>query len=122
MKLFLLIALAILVAAIPALAADPVSGKWQIHQSIAGNEGDLTCTFTQTGEDLAGTCDGPMGSVKITGKVTESKVAWTVNTEYNGAPIALKYSGTLASAKMTGTVSVDPYNVDGDFTATPAKP
>ena len=114
--------LAILFAATPAVAADALSGKWQIHQSIVGNDSDLSCTFTQTGEDLAGTCDSPTGAVKITGKVSEKKVTWTVQTEYNGAPLTLKYAGTFASdTKMTGTVSVDPYAVEGEFTAAPAK-
>ena len=122
MKSSLLYALAIVFVALPAVSADTVDGKWQIHQSVVGNESDLSCTFTQTGDDLAGTCDGlPTGAVKISGKVAESKVTWTVQTEYNGSPLTLKYSGTLASAKMTGTVSVDPYGVDGDFTAVPAK-
>ncbi|MDE3168455.1 MAG: hypothetical protein KGN36_21815 [Acidobacteriota bacterium] len=122
MKASLLTLAAIAIAALPAVAADTVDGKWQLHQSIAGNESDMSCTFKQTSGDLAGTCDGPTGAVKITGKVAEKTVSWTVETEYNGAPLTLKYSGTLASAeKMSGTVSVDPYAVDGDFTAVLAK-
>jgi len=122
MKSSLLYVLAVLLAAIPAVAADEVSGKWQIHQSIVGNEADLSCTFTQTGDDLAGTCDSPTGGVKVTGKVAEKKVTWTYQSEYNGSPLTMKYSGTLASAtKMTGTVNVDPYGVEGEFTATSAK-
>ncbi|HTP34456.1 MAG TPA: hypothetical protein VMJ75_19900 [Candidatus Acidoferrales bacterium] len=114
--------LAILLAAIPAVAADSVSGKWQIHQSIVGNESDLSCTLTQTGDDLSGTCDSPTGAVKISGKVSETKVTWTFQSEYNGSPLTMKYSGTMASpTKMTGIVSVDPYNVEGEFTATAAK-
>ena len=121
MKATFLYVIAILIVLVPALATDAVSGKWQIHQNIVGNESDLSCTFTQSGEELSGTCDGAMGSVKINGNVAENKVTWTVQTEYNGSPLTLKYSGTLASAKMTGGVSVDPYGVEGEFTATPAK-
>jgi len=122
MKKSPLYALAILLAATPAIAADSVSGKWQIHQSIVGNESDLSCTLTQTGDDLAGTCDIPAGAVKISGKVSETKVSWTFQSEYNGSPLTMKYSGTVASpTKMTGTVSVDPYGVEGEFTATAAK-
>ena len=114
--------LVIFLAALSAVAADTVTGKWQIHQSIAGNDSDMTCSFTQNGEELAGTCDGAAGVVKIAGKVTEKKVSWTFQSEYNGSPLTLKYSGTLSSAeKMAGTVNVEPYGVDGDFTATPAK-
>ena len=56
------------------------------------------------------------------GKISEKKVSWSFQSEYEGNPLTLKYSGTLESAtKMTGTVSVDPYGVDGEFTAVPAK-
>jgi hypothetical protein len=121
MKAIPLYVAAIVIASLPAMASDSVAGKWQIHQSIVGNDSDLSCTFAQSGDELSGTCDGAMGSVKISGKVAENKVTWTVQTEYNGAPLTMKYSGTLASAKMTGGVSVDPYGVEGEFTATPAK-
>ena len=124
MKALVLFALAASAAVVGVAAAEEpaLSGTWQIHQSIVGNDSDSSCTFTQTGDDLAGTCEGAMGTVKISGKVSEKKVNWTIQTEYNGSPLTLKYNGTLASAtKMTGTVSVDPYGVDGEFTATSAK-
>jgi len=124
MKALVLFALAASAAVVSVAAADEpgLSGTWQVHQNIVGNESDSSCKFTQTGDDLAGTCDGAMGNVKISGKVSEKKVSWTIQTEYNGSPLTLKYFGTLASAtKMTGTVSVDPYGVDGEFTATSAK-
>jgi hypothetical protein len=113
---------ALLLAAIPAIAADPISGKWNVHQSIVGNESDMSCTFTQNGEDLTGTCRGAAGDVKIAGKVSEKKVSWTFNSEYNGSPLTMKYNGTLSSdTKITGTVSVDPYGVDGEFSAAQTK-
>jgi hypothetical protein len=122
MKTLLAAVLATLLSAITLTAADPVSGTWQIHQNIVGNESDLACMFTQAGDDLAGTCDGPNGAVKLTGKVSGKKVTWTIQFDYNGTPLTLKYSGTLTSdTKMTGSVSVDPYQVEGEFAASPAK-
>jgi hypothetical protein len=122
MKTLVPAVLATLLSAIALSAADPVTGTWQIHQSIVGNESDLACTFTQTGDDLAGTCDGPNGTMKLSGTVSEKKITWTVQFDYNGTPLTLKYSGTLASAtKMNGNVSVDPYQVDGEFTAIQGK-
>jgi hypothetical protein len=104
------------------IAADTVSGTWQIHQNISGNESDLACTFTPTGDDLAGTCVAGDRTMKFTGKVSEKKVNFTVQTEYNGSPLSMAYSGTLTSStKMTGTVIVEPYKVEGEFTATSAK-
>jgi hypothetical protein len=122
MKTFVLAVLAILAAATASFAEDAVGGKWQIHQSIVGNESDLACTFTQNGEEVAGTCASTAGELKLTGKISQNKISWIIKSEYNGTPLTMKYSGTLASAtKMTGTVSVDPYGAEGEFTATQAK-
>jgi len=113
---------AILSVAIAVHAADAVTGRWQVHQNINGNESDLACTFAQTGDELAGSCAVPDRTMKFTVKISEKTVTWTVQTEYNGAPLTMKYSGTLASAtKITGTVSVEQYHVEGEFTATNTK-
>ncbi|HTW81210.1 MAG TPA: hypothetical protein VME23_16800 [Terracidiphilus sp.] len=98
-----------------------LSGKWNIHNSIAGNENDATCTFVQTNSDLSGTCPGPDGDVKFTGKIDGKKASWSYETQYNGSQLTMKYEGTLDSGKLTGSVTVDPYGVSGDFTGTPQK-
>jgi hypothetical protein len=122
MKMLFYSVMTTVIAAMSLIAADTVSGTWQIHQNISGNESDLTCTFTPTGNDLAGTCVAADRTMKFTGNVSEKKVTFTVQTEYNGAPLTMKYSGTLTEAtKMTGTVIVEPYNAQGEFTATPTK-
>lgn len=108
-------------AAAPAAAGLSVNGKWNIHSSIAGNDSDSSCTFAQTGDDLAGTCPGPQGEVKFTGKVDGKKVTWSYQVDYNGSPLTMKYETTLDAGKMTGTVTVDPFGVSGDVTAAPAK-
>ena len=103
-------------------AAADVSGKWTMHSSVAGNDSDSECTFTQTGNDLSGSCgaaDQPV--MKFTGKVDGSKISWSVNGEYNGTPLTMKYTGTLANGKITGDVNIDPFGVTGEFSATRAK-
>jgi hypothetical protein len=112
-------------AAVLSTAADnpTFSGKWKIHSSIAGNENDLNCTFTQQENNFTGDCTGEQGTVKAAGKIDGSKVTWSYDSEYNGTALTVKYSGTLdaAGAKVSGTVSVDPFGVDGDFTGTQSK-
>jgi len=113
-------------AVIASLAADnaSVTGKWKIHSSIAGNESDSECTLSQTDNDVTGTCKTAEGNdAKVTGKVDGAKVAWSFESEYNGTPLTLKYNGTLDSAagKIAGSMSVDPFGVEGDFTATAVK-
>lgn len=108
-------------SALVVTAADEPSatGQWQVHTSIADNESDSACTFTQKGTDLSGTCTGQNGEVKINGKVDGKDVSWTYKSEYNGGPITVTYKGKLQSTgKIGGSVSVEEYGADGDFTAT----
>ena len=107
-----------------AVAADdsPFSGKWQVAQSIAGNDITQNCTFTQKGNDLTGSCGGQQGTIQIAGKVTEKKVTWSFKTEYNGSPLTVIYTGTMdAQKKISGSVLVEEFSVSGDFTATPSQ-
>src|SRR6476659_5022606 len=118
--------LSFLVASATALsyAADArsLSGTWQIHNNIAGNESDRACTFVQNGDNLTGTCPSDRGEVKLTGEVKGKKVTWSYRSEYEGSPITVKYDGSLQSdTKITGTVNVAEYGADGDFTATLSK-
>jgi hypothetical protein len=118
--------LSFLVASATALSyaadAPSLSGSWQIHNKIAGNESDRACTFVQNGDNLTGTCPSDRGEVKLTGEVKGKKVTWSYRSEYEGSPITVKYDGTLQSeTKITGTVNVAEYGADGDFTATLSK-
>jgi len=116
----------LLAGALTSLAADntPLTGKWKIHSSVAGNDSDSECTLTQTGSDISGTCKTAEGKdSKATGKVDGAKVTWSFESDYNGTPLTIKYAATLDETvgKITGTVSVDPFGVEGDFTATAEK-
>jgi hypothetical protein len=114
----------LLSAAALTVAGDNASlnGKWQVHSSIAGNDNNQTCTFTQKDKDVTGTCTSDKGTVNITGKVDGKKVTWSYKSDYNGSPLTVNYEGTLNSEnKITGTTSVPEFSVDGDFTATQSK-
>jgi hypothetical protein len=122
MKVLLLSALMVS-GTLTSLAADSPSltGKWKIHSSIAGNDSDSECTLTQTDNDVSGTCKTAEGKdAKATGKVDGAKASWSFESEYNGTPLTIKYTATLDATvgKIAGTVSVDPFGVEGDFTAT----
>ncbi len=113
-------------AAITAFAADkaPLTGTWKTHSSIAGNESDGECTLTQTDNDVSGTCKTAEGKdAKATGKVDGDKITWSFDSDYNGTPLTIKYEGKLdvAAGKIAGTVTVDPFGVGGDFTASSTK-
>lgn len=106
----------------PTVGSASVVGKWEIHTSIAGNDNDQACTFTQKDSDLTGNCTGTeKGTVEVTGKVDGKKVSWSYKSDYNGSPLTMKFDGKMDSAtKIAGDVTVPEFGVDGDFTATQA--
>ena len=111
-------------SAMIAAAADnaALSGQWKVHSSIAGYDNDQTCTITQKGNEVSGSCTSDQGTVQIVGKVDEKKVSWLYKSEYNGSPLTVSFKGTLNSeAKITGSVTAEEYGVEGEFTATLAK-
>lgn len=105
-----------------AAAAPNLTGKYTLHQSVAGNDSDSECNFVQTDTKLTGTCKGQEKDVEIKGTIDGNKANWQYESEYNGTPLTVKFTGTVDdSGKITGSVDVDPFGVNGDFTATPAK-
>jgi hypothetical protein len=97
-----------------------MTGTWTIHNNIMGNENERTCTVTQKESELNATCGG---SATLSGKIDGDKVTWRLKSEYNGSPITLDYTGHFNSdGKIVGTVTVNEYNVEGEFTAFPSKP
>ena len=56
--------------------------------------------------------------MNIAGKVNGKNVAWSYTTVYNGTTLTMKHTGILDSGKVTGTVQVAPFGMEGEFTAT----
>jgi len=107
-------------AAAFAVDAPTLTGRWTIHNSIAGNESDMPCTFIQTDAKLTGSCKSNDKDQQITGSVDGKKLTWKYESDYNGSPLTLTYTATLEDAgKFAGSVDVQPFGVTGDFTATP---
>jgi hypothetical protein len=108
--------------AVDAAAADipSLAGKWAVHMNIAGNEADLSCTFSQKENELSGNCTGDQASGPIKGAIEGSKAKWTMQNEKNNT--AIEYDGTVGSdGKITGKNNVPQYSVGGDFSATRVK-
>ena len=123
MKMALAASLFVLAATSAIAAGAPsLTGQWTIHNDIAGNVSDQQCQFVQTESKLSGTCKGTEKDGPIAGSIDGHKVTWKFESEYNGSPLTLTYTGTLDdSGKIAGSVDVDPYAVTGDFTATLSK-
>ncbi len=103
----------------PASSPSPtpsLTGKWKVHSNVSGNDYNSTCTITHTDKTLAGTCVNDQGEVKMAGSVDGNKTTWKIDTEYNGTPITLVYTGAFDDkGKLTGSVEVQPFGVTGDF-------
>ena len=110
-----------LVAAL-ATPADSVSGTWLIKGEVAGNPLVTTCTIVSAASKITGVCKSAEGKENpITGEVKDGKVVFEHGGDYNGQELKIIYTGTLPSAKeMKGTIEVKPFDVGGEFTATPA--
>jgi hypothetical protein len=104
-------------------AENPLTGEWKVRNDIASNVSEMTCNFTQKGEDLTGGCATEQGNVEIAGKVVETNVTWIFKSVYNGGPITLTYKGSLGTdGNLAGAVTVEEFSVTGEFTGTPVKP
>lgn len=117
----LLAALLLIPALTSAADAPTLTGKWNVHISIAGREADATCTFEQKGEDLTGSCAAAAGNFTVSGKVADKKVTWTYKSNSEAGPVTLNYRGAIQSpTSITGSVNVEEFGVEGQFTATQA--
>jgi hypothetical protein len=105
-------------ASLPALA-DDVSGVWVVNGLITDHPVTPTCTLKQTDKQISGTCKVDADHViSVEGSVKEKQVTWKYDQEYEGTVYTLTYAGTLDSdTSIKGTVTADPSDTSGDFTA-----
>jgi hypothetical protein len=95
-------------------------GTWKIDGDVQGNPVMLTCVLTQAEQKLSGTCAGAAEDKTprtLAGEATEKGVGWHFDSEYQGQPITVSMKATLTAdgAKMAGTMTVAPFDVDGNF-------
>lgn len=117
-----LFAALLLTASLHAAQTDSLQGSWQLKGDVMGNALSSTCTFTQNGAALGGTCavDG-MGTYDVTGEVKDGTTTFWHGGDYNGDKLTLVF--TVASASPTeikGDFVVKPFDAAGTFTMTPA--
>ncbi len=115
MKLFGLI---FLLAAIPATASD-VSGVWRVNGSIGGNPINAVCNLKQQSEVLTGSCKLDENQiVDVTGTIHGDQVMWQSGVDEGGTMLIISFKGTVGSpSDIKGQLFVDPYEMQGDFTA-----
>ena len=109
-------------ALIPTFAlanASTLDGTWHIDGSIEDHPVKPTCTIAEKDQKLTGTCTGTDGKDQtITGSIKDKTINWQYDTVYQSDPITLIFSGTIdKDSHITGTVSVEPMQASGNFTA-----
>ena len=107
--------LAVVLAAVPAFAAD-VDGKW--IGSFASPNGDIELgfTFKADGTMLTGTNTGPDGATLPikNGKIDGNKIAFTVSVDFGGMAVDINYTGVVSPAaiKLTGDFAGMPFEIE----------
>ena len=116
-KPFLLCAL----ISVPAFAHD-LSGVWKIDGSVADRPVAATCSFKQTDTNITGSCKMQESEkpLDVKGQIGDKKLSWKYDIVYQGTTYTLTFTGAPDSAdtSIKGTISVDPSDASGDFTAT----
>ena len=113
-----LLALVLFVAAIPAMASD-ISGVWLVHGTVGGNPISAICNLKQEADVLTGSCkldDNQL--VDVAGTVNGDQAMWQSGLDDGGTMLIISFQGTVSSAsEMKGQIFVDPFEMQGDFTA-----
>jgi len=93
-----------LALALPAFAAEGVSGKWKMTSKSARGERVSDITLEQTGEKLVVTSKDREGNdVKSEGTVKGADITWTVKRQTPNGEFVLTYKGKVDGKTMSGT-------------------
>ena len=98
---------AVLLAAVPAHAAD-VDGKWNGSLDTPMGAVPVAFTFKADGAALTGTMSGPDGgelAIK-NGKIDGDKVSFVVSIDFGGMALDLNYTGVVKPDTMQMTLDV----------------
>jgi hypothetical protein len=98
-------------ALVPAVAsAANVSGTWKLDVDVGGQAVPVTCSLTQTGAALTGTCnrsDGGEKPAQVTGSVDGSTAKFAYDVQFQDMPLHIAYTATQVSdTAMTGSLDV----------------
>lgn len=118
MKTLFLLLLLLMAIAIPVSAAD-ISGVWKVDGSVEDHPVTPTCTLKQAAGKVSGSCVfEEQKPSEVTGEVNANQITWKFTVEYEGTDYTLTFAGKLdADNTIKGTITVDPSDSGGDFTA-----
>ena len=95
------LALALLLAAAPAFAAD-IDGKWTGSIDTPGGAIAIAYTFKAEGAALTGSSLGPDGSALPikNGKVDGNKISFAQDLDFGQGPVTFNYTGVVSPTQL----------------------
>jgi hypothetical protein len=102
-------------AAAPAAAVTNLAGVWTLTTESQMGSQDAKLTVAQTGKDIKGTMETPMGSVDYTGTVEGKDVKFGFNFNAQGTDLRIDYIGTVEGGTMKGKAVFGSFG-EGTFT------
>ena len=88
--------------AVTSAAENPLTGEWKVRNDIASNVSEMTCSFTQKGEELTGGCATEQGNVEIAGKVVETSVSLGLQVRLQRRPDHADLQGVARHRRSAG--------------------
>ena len=93
-----------LTLALPAVAAEGVSGKWKVTAKTPRGERTYDVTMEQTGDKLVVTSKNREGQdVKSEGTVKGADITWTTKRQTPNGEFTVTYKGKVEGKTMAGT-------------------
>jgi hypothetical protein len=102
----LMLAVAVSMVSLSTAAAQSVAGEWDAAMNTPGGARPFKVVFVQQGETLSGTVKRPTGDVPLEGTIKGTAVKFRYMINYNGNPIAMEVTSTLAGDEMKGSVDI----------------
>jgi hypothetical protein len=100
----MLVCLTFVLAVLPALAAEGVSGKWKMTSKSPRGERVSEITMEQTGEKLVVSSKDREGNdVKSEGTVKGAEITWTMKRTTPNGEFVIVYKGKIDGKTMAGT-------------------
>ncbi len=92
--------------ATPSTRQTNISGEWLLNFNGPQGPVDATGKFTQDGENVTGTIEGPQGSVNCSGTLKETKLALSLTIDANGQSMTVYLVGEVSGDSIKGTFSM----------------
>jgi hypothetical protein len=95
---------AALALALPAVAAEGVSGKWKVTAKSPRGERTYDVSMEQTGDKLVVTQKDRQGNdLKSEGTVKGTEITWTTKRQTPNGEFTVTYKGKVDGKTMSGT-------------------